>query len=248
MIQRLGIIGAGHLAGFVAEGLRNAGWDGSLILPERPSAAAFAERFGAEIAATSQSVIDVADAVLVAVRPAQVDEALTDVTWPEDCLLISAMAGVKIDRLAALAHGARIVRAMPISAAIINASPTPVFPRDEVVEALFALIGAVIPMEDEAMLEVASANAAAYGWHFRLIDGLVKANVKAGLSNEAAKRIGVETLIAAARVALVGDRGGEEILKTLATPGGITAQGLALLDEADAFAPWDAAFAAVAER
>ncbi|MEL7462805.1 MAG: pyrroline-5-carboxylate reductase dimerization domain-containing protein [Pseudomonadota bacterium] len=248
MIRRLGIIGVGHLAGFIAEGLRNAGWDGALIVPDRPSAAGFADRFGAEIAATTQDVVGGADALLVAVRPAQVEDALTDLDWPEGRLLISAMAGVKIARLAALAPGARILRAMPISAATIGASPTPVFPRDGEAEALLALIGAVIPMESEAMLEAASANAAAYGWHFRLIDGLVKANLEAGLSDEAAKRMTMETLVAAGRVALNSEKSPEDILNALATPGGITAQGLAILDEANAFPPWSDAFAAVAHR
>lgn len=248
MIRRLGIIGAGHLAGFVALGLRNAGWDGDLIAPDRPSAAAFAAHCGGDIAADAQTLIERADAVLVSVRPAQVEAALSGLHWPDDRLLLSAMAGVKIARLAALAPGARIIRAMPISAATVGASPTPVFPRDDAAEALLSLIGAVIPMESEAMLEAASANAAAYGWHFRLIDRLVAANREAGLSDATAKRMAAETLIAASRVALASEEDGDAILKSLATPGGITAQGLAILDEADAFAPWTDAFAAVAAR
>ena len=37
------------------------------------------------------------------------------------------------------------------------------------------LLGPTIPMKSEASLEAASANAAAYGWYFRLIDRLVRA-------------------------------------------------------------------------
>ena len=105
-----------------------------------------------------------------------------------------------------------------------------------------------IPMKSEASLEAASANAAAYGWYFRLIDGLVSANRKAGLDETAAKRIAVSTLIAAGRVALEAQRDGEEILESLATPGGITTQGLAILEENDAFDPWSQAFEAVSDR
>lgn len=248
MTRCLGVIGAGHLAGFAAEGLRAAGWAGTLSIPNRRSAADFAVRFDADIADDAQAVIDHADIVLVAVRPNQVEAALDGLHWPKGRILLSAMAGVKLARLAALASGARIVRAMPISAATVGASPTPVFPREESAEALLAHLGPVIPMESEAALEIASANAAAYGWYFRLIDHLVHANEAAGLTPAAAKRMAVETMIAAGRVALASDQTGDEILDALATPGGITAQGLARLDEADAFAPWDRAFSDVSKR
>ena len=137
---------------------------------------------------------------------------------------------------------------MPISAATLGASPTPVFPRDAAAEALLSRLGPVIPMESETALEAASANAAAYGWYFRLIARMVAANEAAGLAPAEAKRMGVETIRAAAEVALAADAPAEEIIAALATPGGITAQGLEALDREDAFAPWDEAFSAVAAR
>ena len=249
MIRRLGIIGAGHLAGFVAEGLRRSGWDGDLLIPERgEKAEAFAARHRATVMASAQAVIEGADAVLVAVRPAQTGDALAGTKWPEGRLLISAMAGVKIAALQTLAPGARIIRSMPISAATLGASPTSVFPHDETAETLLARLGPVIPMKSETALEAASANAAAYGWYFRLIDRLEAANRSAGLDAAAARRMTAETLIAAGRVALASDESGETILSSLATPGGITAQGLAVLEDADAFTPWDRAFGDVARR
>ena len=248
MIDRIGIIGAGHLAGFLADGLRQAGWGGRFVIPHRASAAAFAARHDADIAPTAQEVIDGAEMVVVAVRPAQIDAALAGLVWPAGRILLSAMAGVKIARLQILAPGAEVVRAMPISAATVGASPTPVFPRHAAVEALLSLLGPVIPMRDEAALEAASTNAAVYGWFFRLIDRLVAANRDAGLDEDAARQIAIGTMIAAGRVALERDESAEAILETLATPGGITAQGLAVLDEADAFAPWEEAFRAVSKR
>ena len=249
MIRRLGIIGAGHLAGFVAEGLRRSCWDGDLLIPARGERAeAFAARHRATVMADAQAVIQGADAVLVAVRPAQIKAALAGTKWPEGRQLISAMAGVKIAALQALAPGAKIIRSMPISAATLGASPTPVFPRDEAAEALLARLGPVIPMESEAALEAASANAAAYGWYFRLIARMIAANEATGLAPAEAKRIAVETIRAAAEVALASDAPAEDIIAALATPGGITAQGLEVLEKADAFAPWDGAFAAVAAR
>ena len=108
--------------------------------------------------------------------------------------------------------------------------------------------GLCFSVESEAALEAASANAAAYGWYFRLIARMIAANEATGLAPAEAKRIAVETIRAAAEVALASDAPAEDIIAALATPGGITAQGLEVLEKADAFAPWDGAFAAVAAR
>ena len=77
---------------------------------------------------------------------------------------------------------------------------------------------------------------------------MIAANEAAGLAPAEAKRIAVETIRAAAEVALASDAPAEDIIAALATPGGITARGLEVLEKADAFAPWDGAFAAVAAR
>ena len=249
MIEQLGILGCGHLAGFVCEGLVAAGWDGALVVSphNREKAQDFAERFGARVAADNQEVIDCSDAVLVAVRPAQV-EALAELAWPTGRLLLSAMAGVKIAALEALAPAARVVRIMPISAARIGASPTPLYPDDPAVSALLSCVGTPISVGDEAMLEAASVNAAAYGWYFRLIDTMIAANIEAGLDPAIAKRMSIETLTAACTVAHSSEATCAEIIETLATPGGITAQGLGVLDEGGGFVAWSAAFDVVAER
>ena len=250
MIARLGILGGGHLAGFVCEGLVASGWGGTLMASphNRAKAEDFAERFGARIAADNQDLIGGSDAVLVAVRPPQAEAALAGLRWPEGRVLLSAMAGVKSAALEALAPGARVVRIMPISAARIGASPTPLYPDDPEVSALFSHVGTPIPMASEAMLEAASVNAAAYGWYFKLIDTMIAANIAAGLDEATAKRMSVETLAATCAVARSSEATSAEIIETLATPGGITAQGLGVLDEGSGFAAWRAAYDAVAAR
>ncbi|MCR9255693.1 MAG: NAD(P)-binding domain-containing protein [Alphaproteobacteria bacterium] len=250
MIFALGVIGTGHLAGFVVEGLRKAGWEWPIHAAsrDRERLAAFCERYAAVPGDNPQEVIDASDAVLVAVRPDQAEAALSGLKWREAERLVSAMAGVKLETLAALAPGAEIARIMPISSAALCLSPTPFYPASPEVESLIGFIGKAIPMPSEEAFEAATANAAAYGWYFALMAEMIAANEAAGLDPETAKAMAVETLASAAQVALAADAPAPEILKGLRTPGGITEQGLDLLDGADALTPWRAAFAAVADR
>ena len=203
MIDSLGIVGTGHLSGFVCEGLRKAGWDGKLLVSAyNPSKAqVFQDEFDVEIVSDNQAVVKQSKAMFVAVRPMQVEAALYGLDWKPEQLLISAMAGVNIDRLQGLAPQATIVRTMPISSAALCASPTSYFPENETVRDLLSLIGVAIVMDSEEEFEAASANGAAYGWYFALIDEMVQANENAGLSKAQAKKVAVETLAAAAKVA-----------------------------------------------
>lgn len=250
MIDSLGIIGAGHLATFFCEGLRASGWIGDLVVSShnREKAEAFRQRFDASKADCHQEVIDRTKAVLVAVRPAQIQRALSGLIWPGGQKIISAAAGVKISQLAEIASDTLIVRVMPISAAAYLASPTIVFPEDQEVSELLSHIGSAIPMADETEFDVASANAATYGWYFALIEEIFQANIRAGLSPASAKLISVGTLAAATKVSLASTKDNESILETLATPGGITAHGLKILKDRRALEPWSEAFDAIVDR
>lgn len=250
MICSLGIIGTGHLSKFVCEGLRASGWNHPLIISPHnlKSAELFHNRFNATIAETNQQVVDQTDAVFMAVRPAQMKQALSDIIWPSHHTIISAVAGFKISDFIALNVNAKIVRVMPLSAAAIMASPTIIFPNVADVVELMNCVGSVIPLVNELEFNAATANAAAYGWYFALVDEIVQANVSAGLSLDSAKRLSLETLAAAIKVSQASSKSGESILKHLATPGGITAHGLNILKERQAIENWGVAFDSVIKR
>ena len=249
MIDSLGIIGTGHLSAFVCEGLRAAGWSHELVVSPHnlEKAGTFRRRFDVRIADNNQQVVDGTKAVFVAVRPAQVKQALSGIIWPCDQMIISAVAGEKISNLADIAD-TRIIRVMPISAAAYMASLTIMYPQNPEVSELLSQIGSVIPLQNEIEFDIATANAAAYGWYFALMDQIQQANIDAGLSRESAKLISVETFAAAIKVSQASNRDNSLILESLATPGGITEHGLKILKDRDALNPWSEAFYAVVRR
>ncbi len=245
-----GVLGAGHLAGFICQGLKQSAWQGRvLISPHKPNAAlSFASRFGADIAESNQYLVDACDVVLVSVRPDQYGVALENLDWPDTTILLSAMAGVAISEIQTVVGKKQIVRAMPISSASIGKSPTPIFPAQPLVQSLLSWIGSTIEMRSEEEFEIATVNAAVYGWHFALIKELVDANIAAGLPEKEAKEIVIDTLSAAAAVAKSSGQSLEQRLVSLATPGGITAVGLLELQKKSAVTGWTDAFNKVLKR
>ncbi len=251
MTGSLGFIGIGHLAGYLVEGLRRGGVKGPILLSPRNAehAATLAARFDATVACTNQEVADQAETLFLTVRPAQATPALGALRLTVAHQVISCCAGIKHAALVAAAGPAKVVRAMPISCAALCESPTPLFPDVPAARAVLERLGTVIAVPDEAAFETASVNAALYGWFVALFGWMADANKSAGLSDAASRELVLRTARGAASVGLADpQRPLSDILQGLATPGGITAQGLDVLGDSNVSDAWTRAFAAVHQR
>ncbi len=251
MTGAIGFIGVGHLAGYLVEGLRRGGFEGRILLSPRNAerAAALAARFDATVARINQEVADHAETLFLTVRPTQATPVLHELNLTAEHELISCCAGVKRAALAVVAAPAQVVRAMPISCAALCESPTPLFPDGTRARAVLERLGTVIAVPDEAAFETASVSAALYGWFVALFGWMADANKSAGLSDAVARERVLRTARGAASVGLADpQRELSDILQSLATPGGITAQGMDVLTEAKVRDAWTHAFAAVHQR
>ena len=248
---RVGLIGVGHLAGYLVEGLRRASPDIEIILSPRnvERSAKLAARFGATVAADNQAVADAADLILLTTRPGDAVAACVDVAFRPGQTVVSAAAGLPLEALRPAVAPATLVRAMPISCAAINASPTLLYPDDPQAHALFALLGQVHVLPDESRFTPASAIAAFYGWVYALLDETVAWTAQAGVPPQTARNLVLETVRGAAAMALAQpDQDLAGMLDALATPGGITEHGLKVLHRRGGLAAWTEALEAVLTR
>jgi len=251
MIERVGIIGVGHLAGYLVEGLRRASQDIEIILSPRSAerAASLAALFGAAVAADNQAVADVADLILLTTRPGDAVAAAEDIAFRPVQTAVSVAASLPLANLKPAVAPATVVRAMPISCAAINQSPTLLYPDHPQARALFSLLGQVHVLPDEARFIPASVIAAFYGWVYALLDETVAWTAQAGVPPQTARSLVLETVRGAADMALAHpDRDLAAILDTLATPGGITEHGLNILHQRRGLAAWTEALEAVLSR
>jgi pyrroline-5-carboxylate reductase len=154
--------------------------------------------------------------------------------------VLSILAGVEVGSLKQrFPNAGAIVRAMPNLPVAIRRGVTALYSDDaddalrQQLGDLFAALGWAMWTVDEARLAaVGSVAGAGPAYAARFVRALAKAGEARGLSPEIASTIALETVLGTAWMAATNSETMEEIVKRVASPGGTTEAGLAVLDKA----------------
>jgi len=198
-------------------------------------------RFGVAAARSVEDLLRSCDTVVVAVKPQVLMSVLSGISRDaaRGKTFISIVAGAKIALFEkALGEGAKIVRTMPNTPAIVGMGSTGVyFPsvvdaatRQEVI-ALFSSFGTVAEMPREEMIDAVTAlsgSGPAYGFLF--IEALADGAVRAGMGRAEATLLAASTLEGAARMVRETGKHPAELKDMVMSPGGTTAAGVAALE------------------
>lgn len=235
------MIGVGSLATAIVTGLCD-GVDAppTVLLSPRSAdrAAELAARFpSVRVAADNQAVLDGSGTVLVCLRQAH-GEVVGDLTWRPDHVVVSAVAGLSLARLADLAApAAQVARVVPMPAVARRASATPVHPPLPPVVALFDGLGGTLPVEDGDQFDAIFTALGTVAPFFDYLGVLAGFLTDHGLRAAAAQRLVADTFAGVlAPLAELEGADFAELAKEYAPPGGGNAQLNALLHEAGVFA------------
>ena len=236
------MIGCGNMAGAMLQGWLSAGADPRMITVVRPSGRAPAE--GIRTLKTLPE--DEAPAlVLLGVKPqklAEVAPALAPALEPET-VLVSILAGTSLATLRGFFPApATIVKAMPNLPVSLGKGVIELYTdsaADEadraVVERLMSALGQVEWFEDESLFAIAAAlTAAAPAFLYRFIDALAAAGEALGLPAPKAARLAVAMAEGSSALAASSGDTPERLARRVASPGGTTEAGLAVLDAEEA--------------
>jgi pyrroline-5-carboxylate reductase len=179
-------------------------------------------------------------AVVLAVKPALVAQLLPSFAGnvSDDTMFLSVAAGVRIETLqAALGASARVARTMPNIAVSKRAGATAIcfgldVPQDDQERclALFRLVGEAVPLESEALIDVATALAGSGpAFFFRFAEALATAAQSAGMA-AASARVLAEATLRGAGALCDGSASLGELRAAVTSPGGTTAAGLDRLE------------------
>lgn len=238
MIEQLLIIGCGNMGGAMLAGWLAAGEDPARFaildpaLPEAPAGVALYREAG--------EVPGAHDAVMLGFKPQQLRalaRGLQGVAG-EGVTVCSLLAGITRDQLAAAFPSARgHVRVMPNLAARINKSPVILCEAglDEArradIFAFYDRLGTAIWLEDEGRFDLVTALAGSGpGFVYRFIDALAGAATELGLDRADAERLALVTVDGASALAAASDVGPGDLADRVASPGGMTREGLNVLD------------------
>ncbi len=259
--MRTGFLGAGHIARALAEGWRRdaAQTSSAVILsvydPVPESARSFAARFDARVCGSPAALVDLSELVVLATRPTDVPAALSAVAPVlEGRALVSLAAAVPLDELrAGLPDGACVARLMPNVAAAVGrgvfllTAGTLTAAQLGSVRDLFGLAGTVVEIPESLFDPATAVAGCGPGFTALFIEALAEAGVEAGLDETLARELAVDGVAgSAALVARDGDP--VAIRAAVATPGGMTAAGVDVLENAGLRAALAAAVSAAVER
>jgi pyrroline-5-carboxylate reductase len=184
------------------------------------------------------------DCVVLATKPALVPPTLTAARDRiDDALVISIAAGVTLSVIAsALPGNKRLVRAMPNLPAQVGAGmtvgyadPNGLLPADrEETASLFEALGRFLWLDSENEVDAATAiSGSGPGFVFAFAEYLAKGGEALGLAPTVAAELARQTVVGAGRLLAVDGRSPSELKAAVASPGGTTQAGLAVLEAAD---------------
>lgn len=176
---------------------------------------------------------------LAAVKPqifAQISGELES-ALAEDALILSVMAGVRVETLQAKLPGRTIVRLMPNLAAALGKSPLGLFETSGAaalraeIETLLDPLGTPVWITDEALMDAVTALAGSGpAFVYRFMDALTKAGEALGLETSVSATLAKAMVDGAVDLAVGSEASPEALALRVTSPGGTTAAGLAVLD------------------
>jgi pyrroline-5-carboxylate reductase len=249
--MKLGLIGAGNMASALARG-----WGDPVLVYDayRPRAEALVAELGGEVAESNADLARRADAVMLAHKPAGLERVAAEIGG-EAKGIISILGGVTVAQLRAAHGGTPVVRMIPSVPVEVRQGVT-CHARDadadpqleaQAVE-LFERVGLVVHV-DEALMGVATGLMSCAPAYVALVaEAQVDAGVRAGLPADVAGELVAANF--AGTAALLQARGMDTLTvrRSVTSPGGITARGLAALEHAGVRAAFDDAMQAVLAR
>jgi pyrroline-5-carboxylate reductase len=174
--------------------------------------------------------------VILAVKPQKLNgvlHELKDALSPDD-LVLSIVAGARIETMAGeLAHTA-IVRAMPNTPAQVGegmtvwtATPQVDDARRRQVSVMLGALGREMHVEEERQIDMATAlSATGPTYIFLVMESLVDAGVHMGFSREVARELVLQTMLGSVRFAMESHKHPAELRNMVTSPGGTSADAI----------------------
>jgi len=233
----LWLAGCGNMAGAMLGRWIEEGVDPAHVSAIRPSGAPCGEG----VRVTKDYPEDEVPAiVLLGMKPYQLDVAAPALApiLDEETILVSILAGVELASLRArFAKPRTIIRAMPNlpvrigKGAIGLCSDSKDMAARALITGLMATLGHAEWFEDETKFQLAGhLTGAGPAFLFRFIDALAIAAERLGLPFDQAQRLALKMVEGAAALAAASNDDPETLARKVASPGGTTQAGLAILD------------------
>ncbi|HEU0197756.1 MAG TPA: pyrroline-5-carboxylate reductase [Nevskiaceae bacterium] len=236
--KHIAFIGGGNMGAALATGLLARGWQADHLRILEPLAARrewLTQHLQVRATDTPSVALDRADAIVLAVKPQYLKEAVAPLQIKPGTLVLSIAAGIRLASLRQwLGDGPRLVRCMPNTPALVGAGAAalcaaPDTPAEQraLAQALISAVGVCCWVEDEARIDAVTAlSGSGPAYFFLLAEAMEAAGVALGLSADAAALLARQTLIGAGQLVAAESTPLAELRARVTSKGGTTAAAL----------------------
>jgi len=233
------------MAAAMARGLRD-DIDGMLFTDSGSGrAAALASELGGEAVESNRELAERADAVVLAVKPATLDEAAAEMKGAKT--VVSLLGATSLERVREAFPGSEVVRVMPnVGVEVRRGVLCMAGLADAELRALLEGLGHLVELPDAQFDAATAVMGCAPAYLALAVEAIADAGAADGLAPELARELMVETAVGTAE--LLRDRDPAEVRRAVASPGGSTEAGLEALDREGAREAFEAAVRASLER
>jgi pyrroline-5-carboxylate reductase len=241
---KLGFIGGGVMAEAIISGVRRANLDADITVgdPVAERRATLESTYGVVGVAENSAAIDHADLIVLAVKPQQLDGVASQIvdTLTSEQTVLSILAGVKMHTLGTKLNHRRLIRVMPNTPAQVGEgmsawSAAPEVPDSirEFVGRMLDALGVSIYMHDEKHVDMALAvSASGPAFVYVFMESLIDAGVLLGLPRDMAHTLAQQLIIGSGVLARETGKHPAELRNLVTSPGGTTAAGLQVMEDA----------------
>ncbi len=243
--MKIAFIGGGNMG----EAMLSAILDKGLSLPQTISVSDISEprrqhleqKYGVAVMSDSRQVVNRGDVVVLAIKPQNLVEVMAELKGQlkSGQLVLSIIAGTRIDTLCCgLSHNS-VVRAMPNTPAQIGegisvwtATPEVSERQKRWVGSILGAMGKEIYVDDEKYIDMATAvSGSGPAYIFLFMESLVDAAVHIGLPRGMAQELVLETILGSGHFVQRSGKPLAELRRMVTSPGGTTAEALLRLEK-----------------
>ncbi|MBW8362628.1 MAG: pyrroline-5-carboxylate reductase [Kaistella sp.] len=184
-----------------------------------------------------------ADLVIIAVKPQDFAFVAENILFRfnEKQMLLSIMAGIKIEKIQKLFSHQKVVRAMPNSPSLLGMGITGYTAAEGIsfselmqIERFLNSTGRSVYMEDENLLDgVTALSGSGPAYFYYIVDAMIKAGTEMGIEENMAKLFVKQTMLGAYHLINNSEKNLEQLISDVASKGGTTEAALKTFGEND---------------
>ena len=241
----IGFLGTGKMATALASGFIRAGLVTSRQVfgsdPVPAARVSFGKATGARLLSSNAKIAELASVLVLATKPDQTGGVLAEIRdhFTRRYLLISIAAGVPTAKLeAGLPAGARVIRVMPNTPALLGASASGLAlgksatrSDAELALRLFSAVGVAVLLKESLLDAVTGLSGSGPAYVYQFIEALSDGGVASGLPRDVATKLAAQTVLGAAKMVLETGQHPGALKDMVTSPGGTTIEGLHELEK-----------------